>query len=168
MWCVGRRTNECKSDERKCFKYGKSGYLIADCKTNVPTCYNYGEPGQISTTCHKPKKAHTGGKVFALTGSQPNSSDRLIRGTCYIYDIPLISIIDMGATHSFIFANCVRKVGLILCTLNSGLLINTPANESVTTSLVCLNIPLSIYGKDFVIDLTFLPLKDMDVIMGMN
>ncbi|XP_050878712.1 uncharacterized protein LOC127082514 [Lathyrus oleraceus] len=124
--CSGARhhANECKSDENKCFKCGKSGHLIADFKTNAPTYYNYGEPGHINTTCQKPKKAQVEGNVFALTGSHPNSSDRLV--------------------------------------------INTPANESVTTSLVCLNCPLFIYDKDFGIDLTCLPLKDMDVIMGMN
>ncbi|XP_050914800.1 uncharacterized protein LOC127129707 [Lathyrus oleraceus] len=104
-------------------------------KNNVPTCYNYGEPGHISTTYQKPKKSHTGGKVFALTESQPNSFDRLIRGTCYIHDIPLIAIIDTGATHSFIYANCVQKVGLILSTLNSGLVIDTPVNGLVITPL---------------------------------
>ena len=59
-------------------------------------------------------------------------------------------------------------MGLILSTLNSGLVIDTPANGSVTTSLVCPNCPLSIYGKDFGVDLICLPLEDMDVIMGMN
>lgn len=106
--------------------------------------------------------------MFVLTGSQPNSSDRLIRGTCYIHEIPLISIIDTGATHSFIFANCVRKVGLVLSTLNSGLIIDTSTNGSVTTSLVCMNCPLSIYGKEFGIDIICLPLEDINVIMGMN
>ena len=80
---------------------------MSDCKTNVPTCYNYEEPGQISTTCQKPKKAQTRGKVFALTGSHHISFNKLIRGTCYIHDIPLMAIIDSGATHSFISANCV-------------------------------------------------------------
>lgn len=110
---AGHCANECKSDEKKCFKCGKSEHLIVDCKNNVPTCYNYGEPGHTSTTCQKPKKALTRGKVFVLTISQPNSSNRLIRGTCYIHDIPLIVIIDTDATHSFISASCVRKVGLV-------------------------------------------------------
>lgn len=56
---------------------------------------------------------------------------------------------------------------LILSTLNSRLVIDTPTNNSVATYLVCLNFPLSIYNKDFGIDLICLPLEDMDVIMGM-
>lgn len=55
-----------------------------------------------------------------------------------------------------------------MSTLNSGLVIDTLANGPVTTSLVCLNCPLSIYGKDFGNYLICLPLEDMDVIMGVN
>ncbi|XP_050895706.1 uncharacterized protein LOC127102379 [Lathyrus oleraceus] len=59
-------------------------------------------------------------------------------------------------------------MGLILSTMNSGLVIDTPVNMSVTTSLVCMNWRLSINGKDFGIDLICLVLEDMDAIMGMT
>ncbi|XP_050908648.1 uncharacterized protein LOC127122339 [Lathyrus oleraceus] len=143
---AGHRAKECKSDENKCFKCGKSGHLITDCKTNVPTCYNCGEPGHISTTCQKSKKVDTGGNVFTLTRSQPNSYDRLltrsqpnsydrlIRGTCYNHNSPFIAIIHTGATHSFSSANCARKLGLVFSTMNSALVIDIPTNGSMTTS----------------------------------
>jgi len=38
----------------------------------------------------------------------------------------------------------------------------------VTISLVCLNCPLSMFGRDFEMDLVCLPLSSMDVILGMN
>ncbi|XP_050896740.1 uncharacterized protein LOC127103528 [Lathyrus oleraceus] len=68
---AGHDVNECKSDEK----------INVDFKTNVPNCYNCGEPSHINTHYQKPKKAQFGGKVFAQTGSQTTSSDRLIRGT---------------------------------------------------------------------------------------
>lgn len=49
--------------------------------------------------------------------------------------------------------------------MNGNMVIDTPANGSVTTYLVCLNFPLTIYGKDFGIDLT---LSQFDVTLGMN
>lgn len=52
--------------------------------------------------------------------------------------------------------------------MSSGLIIDTPTNGLVTTSLICLNCPLSIYGRDFGVDLTFLPLSDIYVILGMS
>jgi len=61
-------------------------------------CFNCDEEGHISTQCKKPKKAQTSGKVFALTGTQTENEDRLIRGTCFFNSTPLIAIIDIGAT----------------------------------------------------------------------
>jgi len=48
------------------------------------------------------------------------------------------------------------------------MVVETPAKGSVTTSLVCLRCPVSMFGRDFEIDLVCLPLVGMDVILGMN
>jgi len=100
--------------------------------------------------------AQSGGKVFALAGTQTASEDRLIRGTCFINNIPLITIIDTGATHCFVAADCVSRLGLKLSSMNGEMVIETPAKGSVTTSLVCSRCPLSMFGKDFEVDLVCL------------
>ncbi|XP_050897647.1 uncharacterized protein LOC127104506 [Lathyrus oleraceus] len=46
--------------------------------------------------------------------------------------------------------------------------VDTLALGPVTTSLVCLNYPLIIYGKNFGMDLVYLSLNKLDVILGMN
>jgi len=48
------------------------------------------------------------------------------------------------------------------------MVVETPAKVSVTTSLVCLQCPLSMFGRDFEVDLVCFPLSGMDVILGMN
>ena len=48
------------------------------------------------------------------------------------------------------------------------MVVETPAKGSVTTSLVCQKCPLSMFGRDFEVDLVCLPLEGMDVILGMN
>lgn len=73
---------ECKSTTMNCFKCGKPCHCVADCRSNNLTWFNCGERGHISTQCEKPKKAQSGGKVFALSGSEAIASDNLIRGTC--------------------------------------------------------------------------------------
>lgn len=80
----------------------------------------------------------------------------------------LITIIDTSVTHSFIFVDCVKTLSLVVSTLTSRIVIDTPTNGSVTTSLIFLNCPLSIYGRDFGVDLIFIPLIDLHVILGMN
>jgi hypothetical protein len=106
--------------------------------------------------------------VFALAGAQPTSADRLIKGICFIHDTPLVVIIDTGATHSFISVECARRLNLVLSPLGGDMVIDTPSSGSITTALVCLSCPLTIYGREFLMDLICLPMKDVDVIMGMN
>jgi hypothetical protein len=106
--------------------------------------------------------------VFALTGTQTENEDRLIRGTCYFDSTPLIAIIDTGATHCFIAVECASKLGLAMSNMNGEMVIENPAKGSMTTSLVCLRCPLTMFGRDFEIDLVCLPLSGMDVILGMN
>src|SRR3954468_4313218 len=48
------------------------------------------------------------------------------------------------------------------------MIIDTPASGSVTTSSACLNCPVDIFGREFGMDLVCLPLKQLDVILGMN
>lgn len=103
---AGHRIHEWKSTESKCFKCGKGGHLAADCRVNNMTCYNCGEVGHISPQCPKPKKNQSGGKVFALTGTETTADDRLIRGTCFINGNPLIAIIDTGETFFYFFTLC--------------------------------------------------------------
>jgi len=85
---------------------------------------------------------------------------------CFINSTPLITIIDTGATHSFLASSCVKHLGLVVTPLLREMVIDTPANGSVTTSLVCAKCPVSFGCVDFELDLVCLSLKHMDVIFG--
>jgi len=87
---------------------------------------------------------------------------------CFISSTPLIAIIDTGATHSFISASGVERLNLVVTPLLRGMVIDTPASGSVTTSLVCAKCPVNFGNVDFDLDLLCLPLKHMDVIFGMD
>lgn len=71
-------------------------------------------------------------------------------------------------THSFISAECASRLNLEVSATSGSLVIDTPTNGSMTTLLVCLNCPLTIYGRDFGVDLFCFPLIKLDVILGMN
>lgn len=103
-----------------------------------------------------------------MSGEKTTASNKLIQDTCFINGIPLISIIEMGATHSFVSTKCVKRLNLEVSSMNDNMVLDTPYNDSVTTSLVCVNCPLTIYDRDFWIDLVCLPLSQLDFIMGMN
>jgi len=87
---------------------------------------------------------------------------------CFINSTPSIAIIDTGARHSFIASSCVKRLGLVVTPLLRGMVIDTPTNGSVTTSLVCAKCPVSFGCVDFELDLVCLPLKHMDVIFRMD
>lgn len=106
--------------------------------------------------------------MFALTGTQTVNEDRLIRGTCFFNSTPLIAIIDTGALHYFIVVDCAYKLGLVVSDMKGEMVVETPAKGSLTTSLVCLSCPLSMFGGGFEVDLVCLPLTGMHVIFGMN
>jgi len=164
----GHKSNVCDRDVKKCFRCGKKGHTIAECKRGDIVCFNCDEEGHLSSQCTKPKKTQTSGKVFALIGTQTSNEDRLIGGICFFNSIPLIAIIDTGATHCFIVVDCAHKLGLIMSDMNGEMVVETSAKGSVTTSLVCLTCLLSMFGRDFEVDLVCLPLTGMDVIFGMN
>ncbi|XP_050915642.1 uncharacterized protein LOC127130717 [Lathyrus oleraceus] len=165
---TGHRANEGTSAEKNCYKCGKIGHLIADCKGNVMNFYNCGEQRNINTNFQKPKKVQSEGKVFALSGIKTASADRLIQVTRFINDIPLISIIDTGATHAFISLECAKILNLKLSSMVGSMVIDTPSNDSLNTSLVCLKYPLNIYGKSFAMNLVCLQLIQLDVILKIN
>lgn len=77
-------------------------------------------------------------KVFALNGADASKSDNLVQGTCFINNIQLIPIIYTGVTHSFISTDSMKRLGLMVSTMNESMPIDTPMNGSKTTSLVCL------------------------------
>jgi hypothetical protein len=164
----GHKSNACTKDIKRCFRCGSKGHTLAECKHADIVCFNCKEEGHIGSQCTNPKKTQTRGKVFALTGTQTENEDRLIRGTCYINNTPLVAIIDTGATHCFVAFDCASKLGLAVSDMSGEMVVETPAKGSVTTSLVCLRCPLSMFDRDFEIDLVCLPLSGMDVILGMN
>ena len=87
---------------------------------------------------------------------------------CFISSTPLIAIIDTDATHSFISVSCGERLNLVVTPLLRGMVIDTPASGSVTTSLVCAKCPVNFGNVDFELDLVCLPLKHMVVIFDMD
>ncbi|XP_058753432.1 uncharacterized protein LOC131626613 [Vicia villosa] len=164
----GHMSKACTTEVKRCFRRGKVGHTVAECKHKEVLCFNYDEEGHIGSQCQKPKLTQAGGKMFALARTQIANEDRLIIGTCFIDNTPIITIIDTGATYCFIVADCVKRLGHVLSSMNGEMVIDTPANGSVNTYLVCLKCHLSMFDRDVALDIICLPLSGLDVILGMN
>ena len=62
----------------------------------------------------------------------------------------------------------MKNLGLVLSYMNGEMVVDTLAKGSVTTSHVCSKCSLSIFDRDFVVDLVCLPLSGLYVILGMT
>lgn len=65
----------------------------------------------------------------------------------FINNIPLIAIIDMGATYSFVSLDCAERLGLKLSYMNGNMLVETLDLGLVTTLWVCFNCPLTVFVR---------------------
>lgn len=108
------------------------------------------------------------GKVFAFNGVEASGLNNFIQDMCFISGVPLFPIIDTGVAHSFIPHDCLNKLNLKVSHIKFNMIIKKRSNGLVVTSITYFNFPLSIYDKDLVVDLIFLPLSQLDVILGLN
>ena len=163
----------------KCMKCGQDHYTRY-CHIKGPICFKCGKPGHVLTECgqqkphlnplgsaHKSRPATTG-RVYTLSGVETAQNHDLIQGTCFIKGKTLNVLYDSGATHSFISNDRVKDLKLPISSLDTNLIISTPTSKSVITNQVCLDCPLFIENKKFLVNLICLPLSQLDIILGMD
>ena len=107
------------------------------------------------------------GRMYCISGEEASRSD-LIQGEYDIAGNTLSVLFDSGAMHSFISMDCVKHIHLPVSELPFDLVVSTPAAKTLTANTACLHCPLSFGGRDFIVNLIFLPLKRLNVILGMD
>ena len=140
-------------------------------------CYHCNELGHTYKFC--PKRGQQGqtshsnrpmapGRVYVTTREEATASPNVIQGMVSIRGHSVEVLFDSGATHSFISYDCAKKLGLILSALSYDLKVTTPSGAEFVTAHVCKGLDLQYEGRDSVIDLVCLPLKGIEVIIGMD
>src|ERR1044072_1487963 len=107
-----------------CFKCQETGHYASECgQKGEVVCWNCQKPGHLARNCTAPKaepvlnaakgkRPAAQGRVNAITGTEAEETNELIQGTCTIAGTPLVVLFDSGATHSFIYVECVRRLEL--------------------------------------------------------
>ncbi|XP_050889055.1 uncharacterized protein LOC127094238 [Lathyrus oleraceus] len=105
-------------------------------------------------------------QVYMLGAKKANNA--LIVGMCLVNNHPCFVLFDCGATHSFVSIQCMKRLGLQAIPLSPPMVVTTAMDDVVETLLICENCSLSVNGRIFQIDLICLPLKKVDVVLGMH
>ncbi|XP_058741754.1 uncharacterized protein LOC131614144 [Vicia villosa] len=139
------------------------------CRPDAGVCFRCHQPGHIARDCialNVPEK--TKGRVFTLDARKAQGNTNLVAGTCYVNNQPLFVLVDCGATHSFISYHCVQRLGFETSFLPNPMVISSATDDVVEAQEICKECSITFNGRRFLIDLICLPLKKIDVVLGMD
>ncbi|XP_027368239.1 uncharacterized protein LOC113874213 [Abrus precatorius] len=78
-------------------------------------------------------KLSISGRVFAMSGAEALQSEELIRGK-YVIKGRLVDVLfESGATHYFVFVDCVKSMSLHVIDLPCNVVVTTPTGKPVVT-----------------------------------
>jgi hypothetical protein len=78
-----------------------------------------------------------------------------------------IILFDLGASHSFIFADYIAKYNLPVSLLKCHMVVSSPGGD-MPARQVCPRVNIKIRGVDFIANLIVLDSNGIDVILGMD
>ncbi|XP_050916204.1 uncharacterized protein LOC127131323 [Lathyrus oleraceus] len=149
--CKRSHFGRCVGNGIKCFTCQREGHMAKDFPQN-----------------RNQMKGRSTGQVYTLDARKAKSNNALIASMCLVNDHPCFVLFDCGATHSFVSIHCMKRLGLQAIPLSPSMMVTTAMDDVVETPLICENCLLSVNGRNFQIDLICLPLKKVDVVLGMD
>ncbi|GAV57148.1 RVP_2 domain-containing protein [Cephalotus follicularis] len=107
-------------------------------------------------------------RVYTLSKDDVPESTTVVGGTIYISGILAHVLIDPGVTHSFIASEFARNLHGITSRLPYVLEVSTPACTCLLSDTVMEDSEIMVAGIELSADLIVLPIRDFDVILGMD
>jgi len=153
--CGKNHPGNCKVGTDGCFVCGQTGHFMANCLNRK----NQGR--NENTTMSK-------GRVYSLDGKKAQANADLIGGMCFLGQNSVKVLFDCGATCSFISFQCVETLQLTVSPLDPPMVVTTATDGGIVADRVCENCPITVSSKTYYIDLVCLPMKQLDVILGMD
>jgi hypothetical protein len=155
--------------ERKCYACGEKCHLANQCPNPRP------RPNLTATTTPAPtcgansipiaaKQNYARGRVNHVNVEEEHEASDIIIGMFLINDTSAVVLFDLGASHSFISAACIKKHTLPLALLKCQMIVSSLGGD-MPVRQVCSKVNLKIKGVDFVTNLIVLELKDINIIL---
>jgi hypothetical protein len=107
------------------------------------------------------------GRINFTTLAELPDGASIMSGTFSIHYQPVVTLFDLGATHSFISNNCGTRIGLDPCFTQGSYMISTPGGN-ITSNQMIKSVPIQLGSKEIKTDLVLLSLEGIDIILGTN
>ncbi|KAA3457719.1 DNA/RNA polymerases superfamily protein [Gossypium australe] len=186
--CGRHHFDECRGNERGCFKCGSLDHFIQNCHgidendikqdvraSNAPSRGRpQKNPGSGANSRGVPRdstvrsegRAHA--RTYAIRAHEEAFSPDVITGTFSLNDISVVALIDLGSTHSYVCIKLVSIMNMLVEYTEFVVKVSDPLGKHVLVNQVCRNCPLIIRGHCFPVNLMLLPFNEFDMILGMN
>ena len=92
----------------------------------------------------------------------------MVAGQISIAHTSTYTLIDSGASHSFVSALFVKKLDMEPVLLDKVCVIALPSGENLTLRFSFKEVPIKVSRRDLPVDLIVLEMVDYDVILGMD
>ncbi|GAV75324.1 zf-CCHC domain-containing protein/RVP_2 domain-containing protein [Cephalotus follicularis] len=169
---TGHQQKDCWKFYGWCLRCGAPGHLVNDCPKSSATAPT--GPGSSSGVAVGPsQRRDTGkgiakGRIFVLAQTEVPESTSVVGGTLYIYGYSVRVLMDSGASHSFISARFASCLDVTPDCMSYILDVSTPTWTSMYTDSVYRSCEMSMAGIPLYADFIVLPIRDFDVILGMD
>jgi len=165
----GHRKRECP--QRTMRKVQRQGFSVQSQQQSA-TVDRPGRPTQSGTSVVQGRPRVQGGgvqgRVFHMTQEDMRAATDVVAGTLLLKSQHVYTLIDPGATHSFVARKCEDKLKMQPIRVEKGVVIGTPLGKTVLIEYVYKGCRVRIRDVEMRVDLLPLDLYDFEMILGMD
>ncbi|XP_073033825.1 uncharacterized protein [Primulina eburnea] len=155
------------NDRLLCAKCGKSHK--GECLIGSGRCYRCKEVGHTVYNCPLSfGKGKVQGRIFSMTKEGANPDASVILGNIFILGKEALTLIDTGATHSFISEEFMHTISVEPTVVHVQFNIVLPSGEEIWTNSIIKACPVLMGSRLLYADLIVISMVAFDVILGMD
>ena len=107
-------------------------------------------------------------RAYVMKVREDQDAFEVIAGIFSLHDIEMHALIDSSSTHSYVcIEHALDKITSVERLLYD-MHVTSPLGKSVNVNRVYKNCPIVIHDREFSTDLTALPFREFDLILGMD
>ncbi|CAA0824963.1 Unknown protein, partial [Striga hermonthica] len=151
--CGRFHAGECLADQRACYNCNRAGHFASVCpeprrqqqqQQRLPQQQQLPPPPHQQQQQPPPFQQRTGGqaRVYTLTHDEAARNAGTMSGMLSISHVPVFSLCDTGATHSFISSRCLEALSLSTVHACDPLEVSLASGKVIVSDSVVRNLPI--------------------------